>query len=476
MNDASQSRARIRIASLLDANSFAEIGAEVTARSTDFNLSGKKAPSDGVVTGYGQIDGRPVYIYSQDASVLGGSMGEMHAGKIVRLYEMAMRTGDPVIGLLDCAGMRLEEGLDGLYAFGGIYRAQAKASGIIPQIAAVFGMCGGGMSVIPAFSDFTFMEEKEGRLFLQAPNAIPGNTEEACNTSGSRFNYEQGNTDMTGTEEEILQKIRELLSFLPSNNEDDSNNLEPDTDLNAVSDELGGFADDPMQILLRISDHSRVFESRAGYAPEMVTAFIRLGGYTAGVIANRKADFSGAEENPKIKPFLTPEGASKAARFLSFCDAFSIPVVTLVNVSSMESSMDAEKLLPVKAAALAYAAVRATNPKISLVTGEAYGTAGLLMNSRALGADLVFAWDNAEIGVMPAASAAKILAASQERNVVKEVEKEYEDLRNSTASAAARGYVDAVIAPSETRKYLIGALDMLYTKRPEEPYRKHSAF
>ena len=219
MSNTAQTAASKRIASLLDANSFVEIGGQITARSTDFNLSAKETPSDGVITGYGVIDGNLVYVYSQDVSVLGGTIGEMHAKKIARLYDFAMKTGAPVIGLVDCAGMRLQEATDALNGFGEIYMQQTKASGVIPQITAVFGTCGGGMAVIPALTDFTFMEEKNGKLFVSSPNAIDGNDISKCDTSSAGYQSEEaGLVDYKGNEEEVLAGIRALVSMLPANN------------------------------------------------------------------------------------------------------------------------------------------------------------------------------------------------------------------------------------------------------------------
>lgn len=476
MGGASTSPARGRIESLLDTNSFVEIGADITARNTDFNLNAKKSPSDGVITGYGLIEGRPVYIYSQDNSVLNGTMGEMHAGKIIRMYKLALKTGDPVIGLIDCAGMRLEEGLDGLHAFGKIWRVQSEASGVIPQITAVFGMCGGGMALVPSLSDFTFIEKDKGRLFLQAPNALPGNSEEACDTSAPDFRFSQGETDGYGSSEEIMQKIRDVLSYLPSNNEEEIVSQREGLELNTVQEDLDRWVSDPAQILQQISDTGRVCEVKAGYAPEMYTAFSSIGGYTAGIIANRQAVYGPDGLENEYAPVLTAAGAEKASRFLSFCDAFSIPVISFVNVTGMDAGISAETALLKTASKLAYTAARADTVRISVITGKAYGTAALLMNSRSLGADLVYAWKDAKTGLMDAKAAAKILSDSAETSEVQKIAEQYDSLQNSAGSAAARGYIDTVIDPSETRKYLIGALDMLFTKRSGMACKKHEAF
>ena len=243
-NTATEQAAGKRINALLDAGSFVEIGGAVTARNTDFNLQEQKTPADGVITGYGVIDGNLVYVYSQDASVLGGAVGEMHAKKITRIYDMAMKMGAPVIGFIDCAGLRLQEGTDALEAFGSLYRTQAMASGVIPQITAVFGACGGGLSLIPALTDFTFMEE-QGKIFVNSPNAIPGNRVEKCDTSSAVFQSENtGLVDGVGTEEEILAEIRTLIGMLPCNNEEDVSYEECTDDLNRLCENMEGAAAD----------------------------------------------------------------------------------------------------------------------------------------------------------------------------------------------------------------------------------------
>ena len=477
MSTNSNSAAKERIKALLDADTFVEIGAAVTARTTDFSMREKKAPSDGVVTGYGQINGRPVYVYSQDPSVLNGTVGEMHAAKIVNLYSLALKTGDLVIGLIDCAGMRLEEGLDCLHAFGKIYMAQTGASGVIPQITAVFGMCGGGMALIPALSDFVFMEGTKGRLFFSSPNALPGNKEEACNTSSACWQGEEaGTVDGIGTAEEITESIRALISGLPSNNEDDMSGAETTADPNAILGDLAACIDDPVRMLQRISDDGFVMESKPYFAEDMVTALIRLNGYTAGVVANRRVLYD--EEGAVSKDFgtvISADGAKKAARFVTFCDAFSIPLITLTNATGFAADKENEKRLADEIAKLTYAFANANTPKVNLVTGAAFGSSYLVMNSKSVGADLAFAWEGAKIGMMDARSAAKILCSGGTMQEVNDTASAYDELQNSAASAAARGYVDTVIEPSETRKYLIGALDMLFTKRELRPDKKHGS-
>ena len=364
------SQASERIKALLDDNSFVEIGELVTARATDFNMKQTDTPSDGVVTGYGVIGGSLVYVYSQDASVMNGSVGEMHAKKIAGLYALAMKTGAPVIGLLDCAGMRLQEATDALNGFGEIYKSQALSSGVIPQITAIFGTCGGGLALIPTLTDFTFMEKSKAKLFVNAPNALDGNVITKCDTSAADFqSREAGIVDCVADEATIFAKIRELVSLLPSNNEDDA----------------------PFEACV---DSGKVFEVKEDYAKDMVTAFIKLNGMTVGAIANRTESY---DENGKVSEkfdeVLSPEGCDKAADFVSFCDAFEIPVLTLTNVKGFKATTCAEKKIAKAAARLTYAFANATVAKVNVVTKKAFGSAYVTMNSKAIGADVTFAWE-----------------------------------------------------------------------------------
>ena len=449
-NMATENAAGNRIEQLLDAGSFVEIGGAVTARTTDFNMQEKKTPADGVITGYGVIDGNLVYVYSQDASVLKGSIGEMHARKIANIYDMAMKMGAPVIGLVDCAGLRLQEATDALEAFGTLYLKQSLASGVIPQITAIFGTCGGGLSLVPALTDFTFMEEKNAKLFVNSPNAIPGNTVDKCDTSSAKFQSEKtGLVDGVGTEEEILSEIRTLVSILPCNNEEDASYTE-------------------------IADDHVFFETQKNHAKDMVTGFIRLNGMTVGAVANRSKVYDeNAEVVEEFDGALSARGARKAARFVEFCDAFNIPVLTLTNVSGFAATMCAERSLAKAAAKLTYAFANATVPKVNVVIGKAFGSAYVTMNSKSLGADMVYAWPTAEIGMMEADLAAKIMYADADAETINEKAKEYAELQSSPVSAARRGYVDTIIQPADTRKYVIGAFEMLFTKREESPMKKH---
>lgn len=473
-NMATENAARNRITTLLDAGSFVEIGGAVTARTTDFNMQEKETPADGVITGYGVIDGNLVYVYSQDVSVLKGAVGEMHAKKIANIYDLAMKMGAPVIGMIDCAGFRLQEATDALEAFGGLYYKQAMASGVIPQIAAVFGNCGGGLSVMSAFADFTFMETNS-RLFVSSPNTLPGNDASKCDTSGSTFQSEQtGLVDAVGTQEEILADIRALVCMLPSNNEEDASYEECNDDLNRVCDGIENAVEDTAIALAQISDEQIFFETKKAFARNMVTGFIKLNGMTVGAVANRSKVYN--EEAEVVEEFdgtLSARGAEKAADFVNFCDAFNIPVLSLTNVSGFAASKCNEKRLAKAAAKLTYAFANATVPKVNVVIGKAYGSAYVTMNSKSLGADLVYAWDSAKIGMMDAALAAKIMYADADAAALKKKAAEYEVLQSSPYAAARRGYVDTLIAPADTRKYVIGAFEMLFTKREERPAKKH---
>ncbi len=470
------SKASQRIAALLDDNSFVEIGGLVTARATDFNLKPNETPSDGCITGYGVINGNLVYVYSQDASVLNGTIGEMHAKKITNLYDLAMKTGAPVIGLIESAGLRLQEATDALAAFGEIYLKQTMASGVIPQITAVFGTCGGGLGLFPTMTDFTFMEEKNARLFVNAPNALDGNVITKCDSSSAKFQAEEsGIVDVAADEATILEKVRELVSFLPANNEDDASFLEDCTDdLNRVNPEIAGCVGDTGVALSILADDNNFFEVKAGYAKNMVTGFLRLDGVTVGAVANRSeiCDEEGKVAE-KLDAVLTAEGCEKAADFVNFCDAFGIPVLTLTNVKGYEATLASEKTIAKAAAKLTYAFANATVPKVNVVIGKALGTAYVVMNSKAIGADITMAWPDAQIGTMDGKLAAKIMYDGQGADVINEKAAEYEALTLNVTSAAKRGYVDQIVNAADTRKYVIGAFEMLFTKSEDRPAKKH---
>ncbi|MBR0148866.1 MAG: carboxyl transferase [Lachnospiraceae bacterium] len=473
MSNYPSSSAGRRIASLLDENSFVEIGGEVTARITDFNEGSAETPSDGVITGYGVIDGKAVYIYSQDASVLNGSIGEMHAKKISHIYKLAMKVGAPVIGLIDSSGVRIREAMDSLMSMGSIHRNMALASGVIPQVTAVFGECGGGMAITCGLSDFVFMEEN-GKLYVNSPNAIPGNNEAKKDTASCEFKAKESDmVDGSGDEASIIAKMRALVSMLPSNNADiaDANCTD---DLNRIIPDIKNMAEDTSIMLYNLADKGSYLELKDKYARDMVTALIKLDGITVGAIANRSVVYnSEGKKEDTFDSSLTLKGVRKATDFVRFCDSFDIPILTITNVNGFCACECSEKQMAKAAASLEYAFAEATVPKVNVITEKAWGSAFVAMNSKALGADITFAWEGAKIGVMDSNLAAKIMYEGQGADVISQKAKEYEELSGSALSAAKRGYVDSVIAPMETRKYVIGAFEMLYTKGESHPDKKH---
>ncbi len=480
MGDLAEKKAMSRINQIADQGSFVEIGGLVQARSTDFNIKNFDTASDGVITGYCVVNGCPAYIFSQDAGVLGGTIGEMHSKKICNLYEMAVKTAAPVIGLLDCAGLRLQEATDALNAFGEIYGKQSKASGLVPQIMAVFGNCGGGLSVIPAMADFTFMEEK-AKLFVNSPNVIEGNREDKNATWSAQFQSEvAGNVDFVGNEMEIFTGIRNLLNVLPTNNQYDLSDNVCTDDLNRVCAALSNCVEDTAIALRHISDGNVFVEIKENYAPEMITAFIKLNGATIGAVANRTKKY---DENSEVKmeceACLTSKGAKKAADFVKFCDAFNIPVLTLTNTEGFKAEIEEESKMAASVAALIDSLSSATVPKVNVIIGNAFGTGYVAMNSKAVGADLTFAWDSAKIGTMNPKEAVMIMyadeikTATDKNTFIAEKTEEYTVNQASAMSAAKRGYVDAIISAADTRKHLIAAFEMLYSKSEDNYFKKH---
>ena len=471
MGNTTQASARERIEAILDDNSFVEIGAGVKARATDFNMQEKDTPADGVITGYGVINGS--HVYSQNPAVLGGSIGEMHAKKITGLYDMAMKMGAPVIGLIDCAGLRLQEATDALNGFGTIYRKMSLCSGLVPQITAVYGSCGGGLAVLSELSDFTFVEEKNGKLFVNSPNALDGNNDTKLDTASAAFQAEAGVADFTGDEETIANGIRQLVSLLPANN-DDVAYADCEDDLNRACADMEAEAADAVLALTDIADDGLFMEVKSEFAKSVVTGLLKINGTTVGAVANRTVRFDDeGEAAEKFEPVLTVDGAEKAAEFVNFCDAFEIPVLTLTNVKGFEATVDSEKKIAKAAAKLTYAFANATVPKVSLLTGNAYGSAAVMMNSKAIGADLVYAWPDVKTGMMDARLAAEIMYVDADADKLAEKAKEYEALQSNVVTAAKRGYVDLIIEPADTRKYLVAAFEMLFTKRMDTPYKKH---
>lgn len=481
MSNQKQVSAIDRVKTILDDNSFVEIGALIKARSTDFNMQQQETPADGVITGYGVIDGNLVYVYSQNTAVLNGSIGEMHARKITKLYDLALKVGAPVIGLIDCAGLRLQEATDALNGFGEIYMKQSLASGVIPQITAIYGSCGGGLAIFPTLTDFTFMEEKNAKLFVNSPNALAGNYNSKLDTSSAVFQSEEaGLVDYIGDEESIAVRIRQLITMLPSNNEDDASYDECTDDLNRVCADIVNVAGDTAIALSKISDNNIFFELKENYAKSMVTGFIRLNGVTIGAVANRSEiqnELGIVTET--FESVITAEGAQKAAAFVTLCDAFEIPVLTLTNVKGFEATVEAEKKISRAVGKMIYAFTNATVPKVTVIIGDAFGSAYVAMNSKSIGADIVYAWPMVKVGMMDSTMAVKIMYAdeiSKSDNAaafILEKAEEYNRLQSSIEAAASRGYVDTIIEAADTRKYVVAAFEMLFTKREDRPAKKH---
>ncbi len=456
-----------RINALLDDSSFVEIGAYVKARNTDFNIQDKDTPKDGVITGYGVIDGNLVYVYSQDAKVLGGSIGEMHAKKIVKLYDMAIKMGAPIVGMIDCSGLRLQEATDALNAFGEVFAKMSMASGVIPQVTAIFGSCGGGAALIPTLTDFTYMTE-DAKLFVNAPNTLDENLGTKVDTADAAYvSANTANVDAVfETEAELIEGVKALVKILPSDNLDEKIDETLDNP-NRIIPNLDSMKNDGRAIIEQIADAGSVIEIKKAFAADIVTSLVKMDGATVGIVANQEDK-------------ITTNGAYKAEEFIGFCDAFGIPVVTLVNVAGLAANIHQEKIISKALAKLTNAYADATVPKISVITDKAYGTAYTVMNSKAIGADMVYAWPDAVIGTMDPEMAVKIMyeeeikAAEDKLAFIAEKKAEYIEALSGAVSAASRGYVDDVIEPDATRKRVIAAIDMLLSKEEMRPYKKHS--
>lgn len=474
MSNSNTMSAKDRIASLVDENSFVELGAGITKRSTDFNMQEKSVPADGVITGYGLIQNNPVYVYSQDASALNGTIGEMHAKKIAHIYELAMKTGVPVIGLIDCAGMRLQESTDALAGFGQIYKMKAKASGVIPQISAIFGNCGGGVAVMAAMSDFTFMEQNNGKLFVNSPNTLEGNYTDKLDTASADFQKTASVVDVIcDGEAEVFENVRNLVSILPENNNEIGGMEECLDDLNRLVPDFAAEVKDPAAALEDLGDNNFFLELKKDFAKEMVTGFISLDGMTVGCVANRTAVYGeDGSEQESFEARLTSDGCDKAASFIKTCDAFNIPILTLTNVEGFATTVEEEKTIASKAAALTAAFAEADVPKVNLITGNAYGSAYITMNSKHIGADMVFALPDAKIGMMDAQVAAKIMYADDKDADLVAKAAEFA-AQSGTEAAAARGYIDSIISPEAARKQLIFAFELLFTKSEYPIGKKH---
>lgn len=458
MSDMS-TKAYLRLQSLLDDSSFVEIGGQITARSTEFNMDSKKAPSDGVICGYGTIDNRLVYVYSQDSSVLGGSIGEMHAIKISNVYDMAIKMGAPVIGILDSNGIRLEESFDALDGLGKIYAKQVEASGIVPTITAVMGNAGGGLSFVAGLSDFV-LATNDSKLFVNAPNALEGVNEDVCDTSSTSFQSEcAGNIDFCGTEDEVIQNIQKLVLTIPSNNNTNISIDDTNDDLNRVCSNLNENSD-AKSIASSISDNNFFLETKKEFGKEIITGFIKLNGETVGVVGNEDT-------------LISTKGCRKAADFVKFCDAFRLPVLTLTSATGFKTTKCEEMRVSRSLTYLISTFANSDIPKVNLIFGKAYGSAYVAMNSKAIGADMVFAWNNATVGMMDSKNAAKIMYGDLDASTLNEKANDYENLQSNINNAASHGYVDTIINPVDSRKYVIGAFEMLYTKAEKFDAKKH---
>lgn len=443
-----------RMKQLVDEGSFVELQSDVVARNTDFAMNDHKESSDGVVTGYGLVDGRLVFLYSQNPDVLNGSMGEMHCKKIMEIYLQAVKVGAPVIGLLDCSGFRLQEATDALDGFGDVLMALQDASGSVPLFTVIYGNCGGGLSLIPAISDFNFMVKNQGRMYVNSPNTLEENYKEKLDTaSGDYQSAYTGVVDEILAPEEIRERIAALLQLLPSNNTEGCMMSESADDLNRFIEGMDETNFDIDVFVRTLADEYFFVETKKDFATDMLTGFIRLNGITVGVYGNRGEGMS-------------TMGMDKAASFIRFCDGYDIPLLSIADATRFDTTVQAEKTLARSMAAMSAAIIDADVPKVCLIPRQAYGTPYLLMNSKSIGSDFVYAWPNAKIGAMKAESATKIL---------KDVSKaEYEESHNSAAAQARRGYVHKLIAPQDTRKYLLSAFDLLYTKNKTVAVKKNS--
>ena len=483
MSNSAQTSASSRIAALLDENSFVEIGGQITARSTDFNLSAKETPSDGVITGYGVIDGNLVYVYSQDAAVLGGSMGEMHAKKICNIYSMAMKMGAPVIGLIDCAGLRLQEATDALEAFGEIYMKQTLASGLIPQITGIFGTCGGGMALVPALTDFTLMMEGTSYMFLTGPKVVKTVTGEDVsqeNLGGaSVHSTKSGVTHFTAqTEEEGFELIRKLLSYIPQNNLEEAPYVDCTDPIDRLEDSLNDIIPDSptkpydmYEVIGAIVDNGEFLEIQKDYAKNIIIGFARFNGQSVGIVANQPKYLAGV---------LDSNASRKGARFVRFCDAFNIPIVSLVDVPGFLPGTGQEyNGVILHGAKLLYAYGEATVPKVTITLRKSYGGSHIVMSCKQLRGDMNYAWPTAEIAVMGGAGAVEVLYAREAKDqenpaqFLAEKEAEYTKLFANPYNAAKYGYIDDVIEPRNTRFRVIRALQQLQTKKLSNPAKKH---
>ena len=478
--------ARERLDLLLDKDSFVELDLLVEHRCSNFGMDKVEAPGEGVVTGYGTIDSRLVYVFAQDFTVIGGSLGEMHAKKICKVLDMAMKMGAPCIGVNDSGGARIQEGVDSLSGYGQLFYRNTIASGVIPQISIIVGPAAGGAVYSPAIMDFVFMVKNVGIMHITGPDVIKAVTGEIVTSEklggAMTHNRKSGVAHFAAeNEEEVYQMVRKMMGYLPSNNMETPPSIECKDDPNRMEEALLNIVPtDPnkpyeMRDVIRyIIDEGDFFESQAYYATNMITGFARLNGQSVGIIANQPKVLAGC---------LDIDASDKAARFVRFCDAFNIPILTLVDVPGfLPGSAQEYGGIIRHGAKLLYAYSEATVPKITLIVRKSYGGAYLAMCSRDLGADQVIAWPTAEIAVMGSQGAANIIfrkeiaKADNPEKVRQEKIDEFQLKFSNPYEAAKRGYVDMVIDPRETRPRLITTFEMLSTKRESRPAKKHGNF
>ena len=474
--------ARERLELLLDSNSFEEIGGFVTHRSTNFGLEKTKFLGDGVVTGYGTVNGRLVYVYSQDFTVLGGSLAEAHAEKICKIMELAMKNGVPIIGLNDSGGARIQEGVVSLGGYADIFYNNTKASGVIPQLSAIMGPCAGGAVYSPALTDFIFMTKNTSYMFVTGPNVVKTVTNEevtAEELGGAEAHMVKSGVTHFACENELdtIENLKTLLSYIPQNCEEIPENLPYDfqdekrPELNLLIPENPNHPYDVREIIHHLSDSGSFFEVHKEFAENIVIGFARLAGRSIGIIANQPAILAGV---------LDVDASVKGARFVRFCDAFNIPLLVLEDVPGFLPGTDQEwNGIITNGAKLLYAFCEATVPRITVITRKAYGGAYDVMNSKHIGADMNFAWPTAEIAVMGAKGAAEIIFKKEITNSknpeakLKEKQDEYAAMFANPYNAASRGYVDEVILPSDTREKLIKAFKISENKKATIPKKKH---
>ena len=474
--------ARERLDVLLDKGSFQELGRFVKHRSKDFDLDKNIPLGDGVITGYGNIYGRLVYVFSQDFTIFGGSLAESHAQKIVKIMDLAMKNGAPVIGLNDSGGARIQEGVLSLGGYADIFFKNTLASGVVPQISAIMGPCAGGAVYSPAITDFNIMVEGSSYMFVTGPNVVKTVTHEEVTSEelggAHTHSVKSGVAHFTAQNDvDAMQKIKQLLSYLPQNCEDPAPDIGYDTsddanpELNTVIPENPNQPYDMKDVICKIIDTKSFFEVHKEYAPNIVVGFARLAGKSIGIVANQPMFLAGV---------LDIESSKKAARFVRFCDSFNIPLLVFEDVPGFLPGTDQEwHAIITNGAKLLYAFSEATVPRITVITRKAYGGAYDVMNSKHIGADLNFAWPTAEIAVMGAKGAAEIIfkkEISESENPgekLKEKEKEYNELFANPYIAAARGYIDEVIKPEDTRDRLIKGFKMLENKVEKLPRKKH---